>query len=171
MVFRGSGIHKYAALAFIVTIGFVALTTFFSPQPPTKNQIQLLANKIVKNTPEYVHFAGGTKFSWVLLSLKTDSVPESVRDDVIHQLKEKYTVYLRENDVPDNLKKKGPNGSLMGYKDGFSFSFEVKFEKRRTVKVSYSDFEGNVAASSHWTRYRWTGKDWKETEKSPVVVS
>jgi len=140
-------------------------------QTLTQEQISALAERIVENTPEHIHWAKGTVFSWVLLSPETDSAPPALRDEVLARLKQKYTVYLRKEQLPDDVMMKDGTGKLIGYHRGFSFSFQVELEIERTVKVHYADWEGNVAGSRHWTRYKWAGSNWKVAEQGPLWVS
>lgn len=137
----------------------------------TEIQIKLLASRILENTPEHIHFAEGTTFSWVVLSPTIKENPRALQDEVIRQLKEKYTVYSRKEEIPDRLVVKDNKGHPVGYRDGFSFSFKVEFEKEGTIKVYYTDWEGILAASSHWKRYEWTGNNWNAAEQSPLEVS
>jgi hypothetical protein len=137
----------------------------------SKLQITLLAHKILENTPEYIHFAEGTKFSWILLPEETKKNPKSIQEEVIKQLKDKYTVYLKKEAIPPELLFKNLSGSLIGYKEGFYFSYVIEFEEKETIKIYYSDWESNKAASSHWKRYKWIDGDWRVIEKSILRVS
>jgi hypothetical protein len=139
--------------------------------PPSKTKMQLLAERIIENTPEYVHFALGAKFSWVLISPATKSNAPELQNEVITLLKKKYTVYFNADDIPKEYLYHGGKGELIGYRDGFSFGFSAELEKEGIIKVRYWDYEGNEGASDHWTRYKWTGKRWDIIEKSPLTVS
>ena len=86
-------------------------------------------------------------------------------------LRQKYTVYIDANLVPDEFLVKGENGGVFAYKDGFSFSYSVTLDGKEHVKISYSDWEGTEASSSHWKRYAWTGRDWKVIEQSKMKIS
>jgi hypothetical protein len=140
-------------------------------QTLTREQTRALAQRIIDNTPEHVHWAKGTVFSWVLLSPEINSNPPELRDEVITRLKQKYTVYLRKEELPDEVLMKDSTGGLAGYRCGFSFSFQIELESDRTVKVHYADWEGNVAGSRHWTRYEWAGFGWKVVGKSRMEIS
>jgi hypothetical protein len=137
----------------------------------SKLQIHGLAERILENTPEYIHFAPGAKFSWVLFSPVTTSNAPELQNEVISLLKKKYTVYFNRSDIPNEFLYKGNDGKLRGYKSGFSFAFTTEFEKTGIVKINYWDWEGNMAASSHWTRYKRTGKQWDVIGKSRLIVS
>lgn len=132
-------------------------------------QIQALAVRVLENTPEHLHWAPGTKFAWVLFDPTQSEAPEAVRTEVLRQLKQKYTVYQSENEIPDNYRKTR-NEQLVGYADGFSFTFKMKFEEE-LLHVDYSDWEGNLAASWHTVTYRWNGKEWAVVKTGPMTVS
>jgi hypothetical protein len=140
-------------------------------QAPTlsSNQIQSLAMMILQNTPEHIHFKE-TKFRWVLTTWKGDAGPKELDQAVLRLLKEKYVVYRSQQEVPNDYVIKSPDGKLMGFKSGFSFWYAVTFEKDRIVKVSYSDWEGNLASSHHWKQYRWTGRGWEVVKKSEMLL-
>jgi hypothetical protein len=161
-------------------IGLVALIIAGCGQPsaaptadqePVSLQTRLLAEEILKNTPEHIHFAPFTRFQWVLLSPKTQDNPPDLQEEVVRQLARKYTVYMKQEDLPEDLMTRGEDGTLIGYKGGFSFRYNVQFENETTVKIRYSDWEGNLAASFHWKRYEWTGHHWRVIEKSGILVS
>jgi hypothetical protein len=134
-------------------------------------QMRKLAERILENTPEHTHFSWPAFFRWVLVSPEIDKNPPDLNQEVLHLLKARYTVYTRKQDVPERFVHKDQNGTLQGYEGGFDFKFIVVFEDEITVKVKYSDYEGNMAASFHWKRYRWTGGNWKIIEKSGMLVS
>ncbi len=110
-------------------------------------------------------------FSWVLLVPEVQTNSQALQDEVMRLLKEKYKVYLDKNRLPDVVLIKDENGQLMGYRHGFFFSYIMTPESKGHVKIHYTDYEGNLAASAHWKRYRWTGRNWETVEKSLMVVS
>ena len=59
----------------------------------------------------------------------------------------------------------------MGYDDGFSFRFSLTIIGDDRIEVAYSDWEGNVAASSRTISYRWTGSKWEVTHRGRLLVS
>jgi len=134
-------------------------------------QVRLLADRILENTPEHIHFAEGTVFSWVVLFEEVRANPQTLQDEVMKLLEAKYAVYTDKNLLPDELLMKGEGGQLHGYRGGFSFSYSVQRDGPRHVKVHYSDYEGNLAASGHWKRYKWNGRDWRVMEVSALTVS
>lgn len=136
--------------------------------PPSR--IDLLAREILKNTPEYIHYDKGARFRWVVIGTTHDTGSE-LHGEVIKQLRQKYTVYLSNDEVPERLKRRSRDGRLVGYKEGLRFSFRTEFREPRIVTIHYSDWEGSLAASWHWKRYEWTGTSWRVVEKSPITVS
>ncbi len=134
-------------------------------------QMRKLAERIIENTPERIHFAWPASFKWVVLLPEIAKNSTDLNQEVIGLLKSRYTVYTRKEDLPEHLLHKDDKGQLTGYKDGFSFKFVVEFEDETTVKVQYGDWEGNVAGSWHWKRYKWDGTKWKVIEKSPMIVA
>lgn len=132
-------------------------------------QIQALAVRILENTPEHLHWAPGTTFDWVLIDPTHIEAPEVVRSEVLRRLKQKYTVYQSDKDIPDN-DKETINGQLAGYTKGFSFNFKLRFEDE-LVHIDYSDWEGVLAASWHTVTYRWNGKEWAVVRTGPMTVS
>ena len=164
-----------STIILVALIALVSCTHLSQKEPDTRQltdvQVRLLATRILENTPEYIHFDKGTSFSWVVLSPEVNTNPKSLRDEVIRQLQQRYTVYFRDQELPDNLLIKDENERLFEYRGGFWFSFRVEFERQGTVKVHYADWEAMLAASSHWERYKWTGTKWKAIEIGPVSVS
>lgn len=140
------------------------------PRNLSTTQLRLLAQEVLKNTPEYIHFANAN-FSWVVLAPGVQTNPQALQDEVMTLLKAKYKVYDDKKDLPDELLHKDKEGKLIGYKGGFSFSYSVDFEEKGIIKIQYGDYEGNLAASGHYKRYKWNGKNWDIVEKSSLVVS
>jgi hypothetical protein len=101
--------------------------------------------------------------------IQTNAQP--LQDEVMTLLKEKYTVYLDKNSLPNKLLVKDENGQLSGFRDGFSFSYSVALESERRVKIRCINWVGDLVSSGHWKRCKWTGTDWEIIEKSPMVVS
>lgn len=136
----------------------------------TETQVNSLADRILENTPEYIHWSEGTVFSWVYLENEPQENLEALREVVLERLRAKYTVYLHEADIPEDLRNGAPEG-IRGYEDGFSFSYRVEQVSEGTIKVYYADWEGMLAASMRWIRYKWTGANWKVVEKGPLLIS
>ncbi len=133
--------------------------------------MHLLAERIIENTPEYVHFRPGAKFAWVLFSPVTTSNALELQNEVLSLLKKKYTVYYNDADIPQEYLHHGSKGELIGYKNGFSFGYHAEMENEGMIKIQYCDWEGNLGGSNHWTRYKWMGTYWDIIEKSPLIVS
>ena len=134
-------------------------------------QSHRLASVIVRNTPEHIHFAPGTKFDWVLTDWNSASTPPEVEKEVLRLLAKKYKkVYRRKEELPPEAFVIH-EGRMAGYKGGFSFGFEIERESLASVKVHYGDFEGNLGASGHWTRYLWNGLFWVPIGRSRLVAS
>ncbi len=124
----------------------------------TREQTKLLADEILKNTPEYIHFK--KTFLWVLISSEAkDNMPE-LFEEVIRKLKVKYKVYLNESDIPEHLKIRSSQGMLLGYKDGFKFVYKISSEKNNILIICYNDWEGNAAGSYHCEKYQWDLTNW-----------
>lgn len=135
----------------------------------TVAQVQALAGRVLENTPEHLHWAPGTTFSWVLFDPDYVVAPEAVRAEVIRQLQQEYTVFQSDDEIPAALKRFS-DGQLLGYVDGFSLSLELRFEQGRVI-ASYHDWEGVLAGSWHTVTYRWIGRKWAVVEKGPMAVS
>jgi hypothetical protein len=154
------------ALAVGILGATVALIAFLQAKP----DCSLLADEVLKNTPEYTHFAPGTVFSWCLFrSPKEDPLPE-LTQAVLARLRKKYVVYLSDAEIPAE-EKLFHDGRLGGYRNGFSFEVHLERLGPRLVKIHYADWEGLLAASRHHQVYKWTGRAWKVVEKSAMVVS
>ena len=137
----------------------------------TGAQVDHLAERILENTPEHVHFVDGTVFSWVFLDVAPQTDLAALQEVVLNKLRERYTVYVYESEIPRHRLIKTDDGRLRGYKEGFQFSYRIEREAEGTIKVHYSDYEGELAASGHWERYRWTGNDWELVEESAMIVA
>lgn len=132
--------------------------------------LSLLADYALKNTPEHLHFAPGTEFSWCLFDAGKDDPLPRFTEEVLSKLRKKYTVYTSEADVPDD-RKHMHRGRLIGYRDGFYFHVRAEVLNPTTIKVHYSDWEAGLASSAHYEVYEWTGKVWKIIEKEDLSVS
>jgi hypothetical protein len=136
-----------------------------------KEQIDDLKLQIVKNTPEYTHFEPGAKFDWVFLQVDSLSVQKELYDTIVQEFKKRYTVYLAKENIPIEHINKSENGYLMGYNNGFRFSYRCEFLNRNKLRIHYDDYEGCLAASGFWIIYKWNGKKWKIVKKGPMWVS
>jgi hypothetical protein len=134
-------------------------------------QLESLATEIMRHTPEYLHYVEGTTFSWVLFTQETEDSLPGLTAAVLSRLRKKYTVYRSKEDVPSTELILDRGGSLLGYRDGFLFHFTATILGESRVEVRYSDWEGNLSASSQTVLYEWTGSRWKVIEKGPLVVS
>lgn len=144
-----------------------------SGKPVTLSPLQArrLASVIVRNTPEHIHFGPGTEFDWVLTDWAFASTPPEVEKAVLRLLAKKYKkVYRHEAELPPEALVMH-EGKLAGYQGGFSFGFEIEREGLGIVKVSYHDFEGNLAASGHWKWYLWNGLFWVPIGRSQLIVA
>ena len=140
--------------------------------PPTNTAppYALLAEEVLKNTPEHLHFSPGAIFSWCYFETpEPDPIP-SLTEAVLTKLRAKYTVYLAESEIPPSYKVER-DGRFVGYRRGFHFRLRTEVLDERTVKIHYYDFEADLAASFHFEVYKWTGSAWKVVEKSPLAVS
>ena len=140
------------------------------PRNLSKNQLCLLAQEVMKNTPEYIHFADA-HFSWVVLAPEVQMNPKALQYEVMTLLKAKYKVYVDKKDLPDELLAKDKDGKMIGYEGGLSFSYSADFKEKGIVIIQYGDYEGNLASSGHYKRYKWNGKNWEIVEVSQMVVS
>ena len=130
----------------------------------------LLADEALLNTPEHTHYAPGSTFSWCLFERPEDDPLPSVTEAIISKLREKYTDYLAEEEIPED-RQILHEGHFVGFDDGFLYKVRFELLSPIRVKVYYEDFENGLAASSHYKVYRWTGKSWKITIKSRMIVS
>ena len=131
---------------------------------------QLLAEEVLNNTPEHLHFAPGASFSFVVYAGPVNQSIPGFSEMIRGELKKNYTVYSNLAEVPEG-KKSIEDDYLMGLKDGFQFWVEYRELSPSKVKISYKDWEGNLAASSHYKIYKWTGRKWKILKESPLMVS
>ena len=134
-------------------------------------QIKLLADEIVKNTPEFPPIEENTRFPWVVLHKSVFDNPKHINKAVINELRTHYTVYLKLKDVPDSKMQLDDNGHIITCKDGFLFNYEIKFEKNETLHVEYGDYKAKHAARSHWKKYYWMDCNWKIINVSGITVS
>ncbi len=134
-------------------------------------RIEALADEIVRHTPEHVHYAEGTAFSWVFVELQEPQPIPGLSEAVLKRLRERYTVYRSEEEIPEDRLSRAPDRTLLGYQDGFRFKFEVEVLGPDRVKVRYEDWEGNMAGSGQTITYEWNGSAWEIVEKGPLFVS
>lgn len=153
-----------AAMIFLATC-----VTAAPGRPFTPRQVNALAAVIVRNTPDHIHFAPGTRFAWVLADWDPDGSPPEVWEAVLRRLEKKYQVYRSENEIPEEaLVKK--DGEIIGYQGGFAFGFEIE-RAGPGIQVQYHDYEGNLGASGHSVRYKWTGLIWVPFWRSRLIVA
>ena len=134
-------------------------------------QADRLAAEVVQHTPEYLHWAKGTRFSWVLLDTPDRDFVD-VAEKVRTLLRKRYTVYTSESEVPESLIQHDTNEGLgPRYIHGFRFSWRITTLSGAEIEVEYSDYEAPLAASSQTVRYRWTGSRWRFVRSGPLAVS
>jgi len=156
---------KVIAAALITSATLIAVRLLW----PVPN-MEMLAEEVLKNTPEHIHFAPGANFSWCLFGgIEGDPLPD-LKGEVLRKLRLRYTVYLAKDDVPPHYKQ-FHDGRLAGYHRGFSFNVRVETINRSTIRIGFADWEGSLAASSHWKVYKWTGSRWRILETSRILVS
>lgn len=136
-------------------------------------QVRALAEAILENTPEHIHWAPDTTFDWVVLSEDIKSNPADINEAVISLLKNKYkAVYSSKSDIPKDKLHYYPNSNNVdGYEDGFLFSWTVEIISSTSIKVTYSDWEGNMASSYHSKTYKWQNEQWVIVHASSIEVS
>ena len=135
----------------------------------TSAQVDALATEALKYTPEHTHFAEGTRFDWVLFSgPKNDDFPEVTRS-IASKLSSRYRVYGPDDELPRELQVESEMGR--SYKDGFLYTVEARKISPTTIAVSYSDYEGPLAAGRQTITYRWNGRAWKIVNKGELWVS
>ncbi len=162
--------NKSISLCIVLVISGSCVTNREGGGRFSVKQAEGLAAVILDNTPEHIHYDPSMQFGWVLTAWKPQVNPPEVEAAVLGLLEKKYKVYRTKEEVPEECVER-KNGAVRGYKGGFSFSFEVKREGPRAVKVSYFDWEGMLAASWHWERYEWTGWRWKWVKSGPLAIS
>lgn len=128
-------------------------------EPPlSRAQSLALAREIVLHTPEHLHFASGSHFSWVLLGANpADRFPEVTRE-VRALLAERYTIYESAGEVPADKVRRDEYGT--SYVSGFRFEFSIGRPDKGSIQVTYSDYESPLAGSSQSIRYRWKRGAW-----------
>jgi hypothetical protein len=133
-------------------------------------QANLLAQEIAKNTPEFIHYAKGTTFSWVMFDLKPDGSPANLTKAVYELFKTKYTIVGSEEELTSE-QMRILHAREKVYVDGFRFSYFVRSTGKNRIRVAYSDHEGPLAASMHDVDYEWQGNRWVETGRSGNVIA
>lgn len=133
--------------------------------------LRLLAAEVMKNTPEHLHVADDANFKWVLLDAGVTNNPPEFLQEAVRLLGQKYTVYAHDAVMSDKQVVRNAAGQIVSCEDGFLFGFRVNLVGWHTVDISYEDFEGDLAASCHTDRYRWTGKEWKLVRKGQLGLS
>ncbi|HET6266726.1 MAG TPA: hypothetical protein VFG11_03340 [Acidobacteriota bacterium] len=128
-----------------------------------------LAAEVLRQTPEYTHFAPGAHFKWVLfVPPSPDPYPE-VTKTLRTALKKKYSLYDKRADLPASSIEKTPAGE--GYVGGFQFTVTIKQLDKDKIEVQYNDFENPIAAGDQTIRYQWIKGAWKEIWRSAMAVS
>jgi hypothetical protein len=142
-----------------------------APQELSNDQIALLANEIVSHTPEHIHFESDAIFTWVLFTQRDhDGIP-GLTQAVRIGLQTRYTVYRTKEEVPSDRLHLDMNGDVIGYREGFAFGFVATVVGEGQVEGRYSDWEGNVAASSQSIWYKWKGTRWEVSKRGPLIVA
>jgi hypothetical protein len=152
-----------AALALVLPIGLLA------EEPLSPAQAEGLAAEALRHTPENLHWAKGTRFSWVLFVVPKDSTQVDLMNRIRTKLAKRYQVFDTAADIPPGLVDSDAGHTT--YRDGFLFSVSVQIVDPKTVDVTYSDFENSLAASHQKIRYRWNGSRWRVRNKAPLTVS
>ncbi|MBI2421635.1 MAG: hypothetical protein HYV27_02315 [Candidatus Hydrogenedentes bacterium] len=142
-----------------------------APARMSSAQVAQLADRILENTPEHVHWVEGTTFDWVLLGDGVVSNPVGLNEAVLARMEQRYTVYRSAAEIPEGLVEREADGQISAFKGGFRFDYGVTFLGRGRVKVAYADWEAFLAASSHWKVYRWNGAEWEIVDHSTLTVS
>ncbi len=137
----------------------------------TKKQTKALAKIILGKTPNYPNC--GIHFTWVVLAHEVRKNPQALQIEVVKLLQEKYKVYFNPNSLPEELYVRyDENSRILGYKNGFSFSYYVEQKENGVIELSFSDWEGNVGSHETWgERYKWTGKEWQIIKEGHTSVS
>ena len=127
----------------------------------------------LRYTPEHTHFAPGARFSWMLLNLEASTgLTGAQRAKMLSLFKEQYgRVYTDRACVPQSLLFTNSSMQFAGYKDGFSFSFRVLASGPLWVRVSHSDYEAPLAASSGQHILVWIMGFWVPVYNGPIEVS
>jgi hypothetical protein len=132
-------------------------------------QLTALAREAPGHTPEKLHWVKGKTFSWVVFTVSGTGLQLSLSNRIWDLLKSQYQVYALEADLPEGSVRPCEGGKC--YLDGFVFKVVATVVLRDTVEVTYSDFEGPLAASQQTIRYRWSGSRWKIVKSGPLMVS
>jgi hypothetical protein len=155
----------------VLTAGFIAALArcVLAEEPLSPAQMDGLAVEALKHTPEHVHWAKGTRFSWVLFGVPADSKQIGIWNRIRAKLAERYQVFDSNDEIPAGLVQPDEIGAC--FVDGFSFTVSVRVIDSTTVEVTYSDFENSLAGSRQEIKYRWSGSCWRVRSKGPLVVS
>jgi len=167
---RSSMRHLLLLVLALAALGHTSAEQPASPQL-SEVQIEALATEILRHTPEHVHFEKGTTFSWVLFVEPTSDESPELTKAVLRHLKARYTVYRTRDEIPPDKITVDRSGDLIGYRDGFKFGFSVSVRGAAEVEIRYSDWVGNLAASSQSVAYRWSGSQWEVVWRGPLIVA
>ena len=139
----------------------------------SESQIDSLVQEIMRHTPEYTHYVEGYKFDWVLFTPPDKDPYPAITNKIRSELKQKYTVYDKDGDLPAELISYDPDDPVGGkiYLGGFEFSVEIRRLYENTIEVTYDDFENSMAAGNQTIRYQWQGNRWKVIWESDLMVS
>jgi len=153
-----------------IAIGLLLLRPAVAEQKPLSDrQLNALAQEALRHTPEKLHWVKGTTFSWVVFTISGTGLQLELSKRIWDLLKSQYQVYALEADLPEDNVRPCDGGKC--YVDGFVFKVVATVLSRDTLEVTYSDFEGPLAASQQTIRYRWNGSRWKSVKSGPLTVS
>ena len=139
-------------------------------RPPDESDFDGVAKQVLDNTPEHTHWVKGTKFSWCMFISPKDNALPQLTEKVLARLRKKYTVYLTEDEIPA-ASKMFRNGEMVGFKNGFMFRMEIEPLGATRLRIHYSDWETQLAASTFSVTYEWTGRSWKSAGRDRMTVS
>ena len=157
--------HLVALMMVMIAVGFVVA----AEKPLSEVQLNGLAREAMKHTPEKLHFAKGTTFSWVVFTVKGAGLQLALSERIWELLKDRYQTFALEADLPDGSWRPCEEGRC--YQDGFIFTVVVSALSSDTVEITYHDFEGPWAASEQTIRYRWNGSRWTAAKIGPMKIS
>jgi hypothetical protein len=170
---KGARIKKTARIALYVVIALCVLElltyVLFADSA--------MVGTVVDYFPQKIHFSEDTTFEFVCVSTETWSSLSEGQQETLRSTLQKHheQVYVGLDEVPDERKwfEKDASGSktLIGLKGGWLLEWEVELHWPFYFKATYSDYEGNLAASIGSGGYLWLFGFWVRVWSGPRAIS
>ncbi len=127
--------------------------------------------------PWKVHFREDTRFEFVCIEKQTwDSLTKG-QQNTLRKTLDKYHkyVYVGMDEVPDSKKifQETDDGkrTLLGLQDGWLLGWKMESRLPFYFSASYSDYEGNMAASFGSAGYLWVFGFWVKVWSGPRGIA